>query len=189
MYIKNGAFPTIINNTFHMNSTIRGGAIFCQDASNPIIRNNIFSQNTAGVGILTMTTGSFPILDHNVFWKNSGDVYMEDSTPYPTVADMDAGIAGATENRECDPKFVDPGKDDFHLLMGSCCIDTGNPTNAPTEDFDGDARPMGSAYDIGFDEFEPVPVPLLNIRHIFMLGILVSGIAMVFSLIIPRKIV
>jgi hypothetical protein len=41
--------------------------------------------------------------------------------------------------------------DDYHLGPGSAAIDAG--TNAGvTTDFDGEARPQGSGFDIGFDE-------------------------------------
>ena len=39
-----------------------------------------------------------------------------------------------------------------HLKVGSPCIDTGTPTEAPPKDFEGDVRPKGPAFDIGPDE-------------------------------------
>jgi hypothetical protein len=41
---------------------------------------------------------------------------------------------------------------DYHLGAGSMCIDAGTSTEAPSADFEGDARPGGAAPDIGPDE-------------------------------------
>ncbi len=40
----------------------------------------------------------------------------------------------------------------WHLAAGSMCIDAGVATEAPAEDFEGDARPLGAAVDVGADE-------------------------------------
>ena len=93
---------------------------------------------------------------------------------------MDAGLTNCTENRDCDPMLADPGSGDFHLLPGSCCIDTGNPLNAPSEDFEGDPRPSGSNYDIGADEYMTPRVPVQ--------GILCLIVAFPFILLIVRNI-
>jgi hypothetical protein len=45
--------------------------------------------------------------------------------------------------------FVDPANADFHLAAGSPAIDKGTSAGAPAEDYDGAARPPGSAIDIG----------------------------------------
>ncbi len=48
---------------------------------------------------------------------------------------------------------VDPMLDaTFHLMPGSGCIDQGTPTDAPSDDFDGEVRPQGFAFDVGADE-------------------------------------
>lgn len=40
----------------------------------------------------------------------------------------------------------------WHLAAGSMCIDAGTGTEAPAEDFEGDARPQGAEVDVGADE-------------------------------------
>ncbi len=65
-----------------------------------------------------------------------------------TAADVNA-LTGYSGNIEDDCGIVTP---DFHLPAGSMCIDAGTATDAPTTDIDGDARPMGSGFDIGPDE-------------------------------------
>lgn len=54
----------------------------------------------------------------------------------------------ASNNQADDPK-VDST---FHLTSGSPCIDKGISTEAPPDDFDGDARPQNNEFDIGPDE-------------------------------------
>jgi len=45
--------------------------------------------------------------------------------------------------------FVDPAVLDLHLSPLSSAIDSGTSVDAPSEDFDGRARPQGAGYDIG----------------------------------------
>ena len=48
--------------------------------------------------------------------------------------------------------FVNPAADNYHLALGSSAIDTG--INAGVSfDIDGDHRPAGTGFDIGFDEY------------------------------------
>jgi Ca2+-binding RTX toxin-like protein len=56
-------------------------------------------------------------------------------------------------NQSTEPLFVNPAAGDFHQRLGSPTIDAGvaDPMNGAT-DFDGEARPMGPAPDIGADE-------------------------------------
>ena len=56
-----------------------------------------------------------------------------------------------------DPLFMDPANGDFHLSAASPCIDAGDNAapNLPATDYEGDARIMGTAVDIGADELVP----------------------------------
>ncbi|MEM8585550.1 MAG: choice-of-anchor Q domain-containing protein [Bacteroidota bacterium] len=51
------------------------------------------------------------------------------------------------------PSYVDAQGGDFHLQTCSPGIDAGTDPFLIVEDFEGDARPQGSAFDIGADEF------------------------------------
>jgi len=82
----------------------------------------------------------------------------ESTTALTTIAavngltDISMGVGG---NLNADPLFLlDDGtvSGDYHLGVGSPCIDAGTATGAPPTDFDGDARPAGAAVDIGPDE-------------------------------------
>jgi hypothetical protein len=59
------------------------------------------------------------------------------------------------ENRGgLDPRFTNAAADDFTLRSDSPALDTGNPAGAPTQDYLGNQRPLGSGFDIGaFESF------------------------------------
>lgn len=58
--------------------------------------------------------------------------------------------------------FVDPANFDLHLLKTSPAIDKGTSVGAPSEDYDGIARPQGQGYDIGAYEFS-LPFPFVYV--------------------------
>ena len=73
--------------------------------------------------------------------------------------DLVGAITSPGHSFDGNPAFVDPAVDNYHLSFTSATIDAG--TNAGvTADFDGDPRPLGAGFDIGFDE--------LNVRKIFV---------------------
>jgi len=76
--------------------------------------------------------------------------------PLITYSDV-AGSWLGEGNIDADPLFLDPENGDFHLTLGSPCIDTGTSVGAPLFDFEGDPRPLGDGYDIGADEYRPDP--------------------------------
>jgi hypothetical protein len=51
-----------------------------------------------------------------------------------------------------DPLFVNAASDDYHIQNSSPCSNAGTSTDAPSTDFEGDPRPYGGGYDIGYDE-------------------------------------
>jgi hypothetical protein len=52
------------------------------------------------------------------------------------------------------PRFVDPAANDYHLASGSAAIDVA-PSFGVSRDVDGQSRPMGVGFDLGFDEALP----------------------------------
>jgi predicted outer membrane repeat protein len=52
------------------------------------------------------------------------------------------------------PGFVDPANGDFHLAFGSAALDAGPDVGVAT-DLDGETRPKGAGFDLGFDELDP----------------------------------
>ena len=60
-------------------------------------------------------------------------------------------ISGGTHTTGGDPKFVYPAGDDYHVGLVSAAIDAGTDVSVYA-DFDGQIRPQGAGFDIGFDE-------------------------------------
>jgi len=126
--------PTLVNNTFSGNWALNasGGGIYCELVSNPVITNTIFWADSASYG---------------------AEIDFDDSSsPYFTYSNIHGGWPGAG-NIDAEPLFVDPENGDFHLLVGSPCIDTGDP-DSPL-DPDGTRADMGAFYfdqSTGIDE-------------------------------------
>ncbi|MCB9834331.1 MAG: hypothetical protein H6807_17845 [Planctomycetes bacterium] len=79
-----------------------------------------------------------------------------------SYSDVGAGWPG-TGNFDVDPMLVDAANDDYHLAPASPCRDVGNSAAAivPTLDFDGQARVVCGAIDVGADEYVVLP-PVLG---------------------------
>jgi len=109
--------PTITNNTITGNNPY---GIY-NYASSPRIINNIITGNSAH-GIYNES--SPPTITYNNLWGYGSDetAIWNDSASNPRVAN----------NINADPMFVDASSDDYHLQLGSPCIDAG--TNDPYDD-------------------------------------------------------
>ncbi|MCK4329562.1 T9SS type A sorting domain-containing protein [candidate division WOR-3 bacterium] len=119
--------PIIINNTIDGNSASNlGGGIFCYLAT-PDIRNNIFTSNT-GYGIYVQ--GDTVEIFYNDIWNNTND--------------YGGSVIEGPGNIHEEPLFVDSVANDFHLQVGSSCIDAGDP-GSPL-DPDGTVADMGAFY-------------------------------------------
>ncbi len=145
----------IVNNTLYDNGNgvDWGGGIVADNAQaqNVVIRNNIASQNlTFQIAVAADVPPASVTVDHNLidgFRGYEDEVYGDDFV-------------------EGDPLFANPNSADFHLQPGSPAVDTGSGVDAPSLDFDGNARPQdgngdGSAvHDIGADEVAVVSARL-----------------------------
>lgn len=98
------------------------------------LQNSIVAAHAQGV----LADAGTVAADYDLFFGNTIDVQ---------------GIGASNDHPVFgDPRFVDPTHDDYHLMLGSPAIDVG-PAIGVTVDFDGDMRPQGIAYDLGYDEF------------------------------------
>lgn len=87
------------------------------------------------------------------FWRGSNGAI----EPKPAGVEVDynvwyAGSKVGTHDKVAASGFRNAAAADFHLNAGAAAIDAGSPTNSPTTDIDGDARPAGKAPDAGADE-------------------------------------
>ena len=128
-----------------------------QGANDFRIENNIFAGGGAGCRNIVKdqpwSAGGAAVFGNNVYdadcdWEWDGARLMDLVAWMGATTDLDSVVT-------CDPTFVDASGDDYHLdESDSCALDEGRPSVWPI-DFDGDARPGGSAWDIGADELIP----------------------------------
>ena len=161
--VYNTAYASLRFNT----NTLHGAKIY---------NNTFYNAVTSGNGIYGSITNDwgFPSdaldLENNIVVPTAGRNYTGGSVG------MDVGIGTLSNNLwnggagsvafdshpvSGNPQFVNTAADDFHLQSNSAAIDAGSSGAAPlvTDDFDVvEARPVGSAYDIGAYEFDPAAI-------------------------------
>jgi hypothetical protein len=130
------------------------GVVCSSGASLGVANSTIVGHTTAGIS-RSINGG---VVYNCIVWGNGDDLYNVTST-YSDIQDGDPGQG----NISADPLFLDPANDDYHLTLGSPCIDSGRDRSFITDDFEGDPRPLdgdlsGTAeYDMGADEFNYEP--------------------------------
>jgi len=168
-----------------------GGGMHNWNQSDVNLTNCIFSGNSAGSGgAICNRRDCNPTLTSCILWGNAatqgdniclalyhwaGQTFTAGITvSYSDVEGGDAGVhveTGCTlnwgeGNIDTDPLFVDPVVGDYHLSVGSPCIDAGDPAYIPffgETDIDGEPRVMGGRVDMGIDEFTSTPTPFIGI--------------------------
>ncbi|MBU0520566.1 right-handed parallel beta-helix repeat-containing protein [bacterium] len=120
-----------------------GGAIYFYNNDCPVNHCTFVGNSAAAVLSYGSTSSEFK---NCIFWDNPVG-----SAASIVYSDVQGGWPG-TGNIDADPMFVDPANEDYHLMLGSPCIDAGDP-NSPL-DPDGTIADMGAYF---FDQigFEP----------------------------------
>lgn len=129
---------------------------------NCVIVRNEAGLTSAGAGI-NMTGGT--VRNTVSYYNQPAPTFVKD-----TGADLNVNKSGGLYEYSCsfpliagdgnisaEPLFADPDNDDFHLIPGSPCIDTGTNIAAVTTDIDGTSRPLngsgaGATHDMGVYE-------------------------------------
>jgi predicted outer membrane repeat protein len=116
--------------------TLANGSALYINAGALTLANTIVASHTLGI----LQTGGTVNADYNLYF---GD----------TINTQGGGVSN---NHPVlgDPAFFNPAQDDYHLGAGSAAVNAGK-NDGVTLDFDGDARPQGSGFDIGYDEAVP----------------------------------
>lgn len=116
--------------------------------ANPIVLGGAAVEVQAGTVYLTNTV----IASHTIGLSNTAGVVTQDYNLFFGNGSNTSGtIAGGAHTVSGDPKFVNAGSDDYHLRAGSAAIDAGTSASVSI-DFDGEVRPQGRGFDIGYDE-------------------------------------
>ena len=111
---------------------ISGSAIYINNAQ-ANISDTLIASHTLGVNNALGAINAHYTLFSGVDKPYSSSILLESHTLFGTA------------------QFVDPAKGDYHLQSGSLGINAGVAAGV-TVDYDGDSRPQGGGYDIGFDE-------------------------------------
>ena len=120
--------------------------------SNVVLTNNtIVNSCEFGIEKGEMDSGEVDVTN-SIVWGN-GDDLVNVAATYSNIEDGDSGEG----NISADPLFVDPAGNDFHLLPGSPCRNTGSNAapSLPATDYDGDPRVINDVVDMGADEYVP----------------------------------
>jgi hypothetical protein len=172
-YLEDDEDSWLINCEIAKNSAYHGGALYCDNYSDPTLINCTIVGNTAesdSGGVFC--DSSSPDLLNCLLWENSGNAIFLSGASLPSVdySCIQGGFDG-TGNVELDPMFVDVGSGDYRLQIGSPCIDSGDADNwsmIPPDTFfsgdllgrfrvwdgDGDGNPI---VDMGAYEFGSPP--------------------------------
>jgi len=142
------AQPVIQNNIISNNTANAqgGGGVGALANCNTSLYNNLIYNNSAasgsGGGLLAFNVSCQVALTNSVLW---GNIALNNpqigGTVNATYSDVQDGYSG-TGNISTDPQFDDASGYDFHFQATSPLVDSGTNTNAPTTDFDNNARPF-----------------------------------------------
>jgi parallel beta-helix repeat protein len=154
--------PTITNCIITQNNDSGINCYASTHPTNPLISNCTIAQNSVNdIYCYVGYTSCNPVITNSILWSDaSPEIYGGQAMVTVTFSDVRGGWTGMG-NINIDPCFALPN--DFHLMAGSPCIDTGTntpPNGLAATDFDGFARPFdgdgnGTATaDIGAFEYD-----------------------------------
>ncbi len=116
----------------------------------------------AGIDAARSAADDLHLIRNAVLWGNTpGDLGCEPGLCSVWWSDIGEGAAyTGLGNLSTYPYFVDAANGDYHLAAWSPVMDAGRAWGASDHDFEGDPRPIGHSYDMGFDEFNGTRQPL-----------------------------
>ncbi|MBS1634127.1 MAG: T9SS type A sorting domain-containing protein, partial [Bacteroidetes bacterium] len=114
-------------------------------------RNNIYQGTLPATPGGAFKVGSFA----NDIVSNGATTGFSNCNFYNIQGGMPTGfVSGAENSISADPLFKNSAANDFHLLSGSPCINSGITLDFLKTDFDSISRPQGVAHDMGAYEFQ-----------------------------------
>lgn len=123
------------------------GAINCRIVNNTVIDGN--PDETPGPPWIRIGDHKDGTPSQNCLERNN----LSTSFNNDDGVDLDHNLTLA--GHEYDVYFLDAARHDLHLKSGCPAVDSGVGTGAPTQDRDGNPRPIGSDWDIGAYEYYP----------------------------------
>ena len=153
----------LLDNIIAGNTAQRGGGIGSDNNGNILIKGNTITKNSSEGGNGGGVCSTQVTIVNSIIWGNEGSVGYEDiwgvelSNIYYSLT-SNAQFCNQNGNICEDPRFVDSENIDYHLQLGSPCIDAGDPNYVlePNEtDLDGKPRVIGGRIDMGAYEYSP----------------------------------
>ena len=132
IYVANPALLSLIHTTIVSPTAPTGAPEAVYVRGTVYITNTLIATHAIGIARAGGTASDWNSLFAGV------------ATPYSGTITSVGGITGTAG-------FVDASADDYHLGTGSAALNAGIDAGVYT-DFEGQARPFGAGYDIGFDE-------------------------------------
>jgi len=123
---------SLVHTTIASPTIASGSAVYGDDQAAVFMTNTLIASHTIGIDASAITAGDWNTLFDNV------------TTPYSGTVISVGGITGTAG-------FVNPMAADYHLSLGSAALDAGIDAGVYA-DFDGQVRPQGAGFDIGYDE-------------------------------------
>jgi len=159
---------TLTNVLVYENGTAGVGSL---TAGNMTLRHVTIVGNTGDA--VSLSGGSTTIQNSILAFNGDDGIDLNAGTLTHTYNDVhgntSANFEGTTQSTgeiTTDPLFVDRPNDDYHIQETSPAKDTGTDGSAyTTVDYDGDSRPQGSGWDMGFDEIVGGPMDHFSISH------------------------
>lgn len=150
------------NSLFARNRAAAAGAALFLNANGTIRLNHLtIAGEGAGSGSAVYIANSQVrfsntiISHHDIGIENGTGTADEDYTLFfGNGIDRQGVVTSGGNSLNGNPQFINPAADNYRLGPGSAGIDTGVNAHIFT-DFEGDFRPLGDGFDIGYDEARP----------------------------------
>lgn len=143
---------TVTNTVIAGNLSPIGGGMYLRSSTGVTLTNNTVADNRFD-GMVVDSAGSAAITNCILWGNGGGGGDLVGATA--SYSDIGTGATAGSGNISIDPQFV--GSGDYHLQVGSPCINQGDnaATNLPASDIDRNPRILGGTVDMGADEVNP----------------------------------
>ena len=159
LYLPNASNSRIVNSLFAGNTASNPGSAMQINTSGTveIIHTTIVRPSVGGTAAINVNNGTTTIrntiiTNHPIGIEQTAGTVNEDYNLFDGNTTNLSGVINSGGNSlNGAPHFVDPAHDNYRIGPDSAAVDAGINAGV-TADFDGEARPQGAGFDIGYDE-------------------------------------